>query len=98
VSRSTIGKTDSQRERLLSDLHDNPELNDLRMSEKGRPLFDAVKRHIAENVAPILEEFDELDHQKTDRWSWHPRQLELLDGAKKKAKAAGLWNFFLPNA
>jgi acyl-CoA dehydrogenase len=82
----------------LSELHDNPELNDLRMSEKGRPLFDAVKRHIAENVAPILEEFDELDHQKTDRWSWHPRQLELLDGAKKKAKAAGLWNFFLPNA
>jgi acyl-CoA dehydrogenase len=73
-------------------------LNDLRMSDKGRPLFEAVKRHIAENVVPILEEFDELDHQKTDRWSWHPRQLELLDGAKKKAKAAGLWNFFLPNA
>ena len=73
-------------------------LNDLRMSDKGRPLFEAVKRHIAENVVPILEEFDDLDHQKTDRWSWHPRQLELLDGAKKKAKAAGLWNFFLPNA
>src|SRR5262249_7397735 len=74
------------------------ELNDLRMSEKGRPLFEKVKKHIAENVAPIHDEFEALDHQKTDRWSWHRRQLELLNGAKKKAKAAGLWNFFLPNA
>ncbi|HOZ27471.1 MAG TPA: acyl-CoA dehydrogenase family protein, partial [Hyphomonadaceae bacterium] len=82
----------------MTDTEKANELNDLRMSDKGRPLFEAVKRHIAENVAPILEEFDELDNQKTDRWSWHPRQLELLDGAKKKAKAAGLWNFFLPNA
>ena len=71
-------------------------LNDLRMSDKGRPLFEAVKRHIAENVVPILEEFDELDHQKTARWLWHPRQLELLDGPMNKANAAGLRNFFLP--
>ncbi|HPG04807.1 MAG TPA: acyl-CoA dehydrogenase family protein, partial [Rhodoblastus sp.] len=81
--------TDAEREHAL---------NDLRMSDKACPLFDAVKRHIAENVAPIMEEFEELDREKEDRWSWHPRQLELLDGAKKKAKAAGLWNFFLPNA
>ena len=82
----------------MTDIDRENELNDLRMSDKGRPLYEAVKRHIAENVAPIEQEFDELDHAKTDRWSWHPRQLELLDGAKKKAKAAGLWNFFLPNA
>ena len=74
------------------------ELNDLRMSEKGRPLFEAVKRHIAENVAPIAEEFEELGEGRADRWSWAPGQLELLDRAKQKAKAAGLWNFFLPNA
>ena len=82
----------------MTDADTQNELNDLRMSDKGLPLYQAVKRHIVENVVPILEEFDELDNQKTDRWSWHPRQLELLDGAKKKAKAAGLWNFFLPNA
>ena len=74
------------------------DLFNLTMSPAAQPLMDAVKKHIAENVAPITEEFFALDRQKTDRWSWHPRQLELLDGAKAKAKASGLWNFFLPDA
>jgi len=56
-----------------------------------------VKKHIADNVEPIQEEFSALDKEKEDRWSWHPRQLELLDGAKQKAKDSGLWNFFLPD-
>ena len=47
---------------------------------------------------PIIEEFERLHEEKEDRWSWHPRQLELLDGAKEKAKASGLWNFFLPDS
>lgn len=70
----------------------------LAMSEKAEPLMDAVKKHIAENVEPITEEFFALDNEKEDRWSWHPRQLELLDGAKAKAKKSGLWNFFLPDS
>jgi acyl-CoA dehydrogenase len=74
------------------------DLFNLAMSEEAEPLMDAVKKHIAENVDPITEEFFALEDQKTDRWSWHPRQLELLEGAKNKAKAAGLWNFFLPDA
>jgi acyl-CoA dehydrogenase len=74
------------------------EMNDLRMSDKARPLFDAVCRHIAENVDPIAEEFEALGKDRADRWSWAPGQLELLQTAKDKAKASGLWNFFLPNA
>ena len=70
----------------------------LAMSEKAQPLMDAVKKHIKENVEPITEEFYSLESEKDDRWSWHPRQLELLDGAKAKAKASGLWNFFLPDS
>lgn len=79
---------------------DNTEadLNNLTMSEEAIPLLEAVKKHIAENVQPITEEFYALDAEKTDRWSWHPRQLELLEGAKNKAKESGLWNFFLPDA
>ena len=80
----------------MSDL-DN-DLFNLAMSEKARPLMAAVHRHIAENVEPIVEEFFALDKDKQDRWSWHPRQLALLDGAKAKAKESGLWNFFLPDS
>jgi acyl-CoA dehydrogenase len=74
------------------------DLFNLAMSEQSQPLMAAVKKHIADNVEPITEEFFALDRKKTDRWSWHPRQLELLDGAKDKAKASGLWNFFLPDS
>jgi acyl-CoA dehydrogenase len=71
---------------------------DLRMSEKVRPLYEAVKEFIRTEVDPITEEFYRLGETRTERWSWAPGQLELLDGAKRKAKANGLWNFFLPNA
>jgi acyl-CoA dehydrogenase len=74
------------------------ELNNLAMSKEAAPLFEAVKKHIAENVAPIAEEFHRLGEGRADRWSWAPGQLELLEGAKNKAKASGLWNFFLPNS
>jgi len=74
------------------------ELFNLAMSEDAKPLLYALKKHIDENVAPITEEFFSLNEGKEDRWTWHPRQLELLDGAKEKAKESGLWNFFLPDA
>lgn len=74
------------------------ELNNLAMSESAKPLMEAVKRHIAENVEPITEEFFRLGENRADRWSWAPGQLELLQTAKDKAKASGLWNFFLPDS
>jgi len=80
----------------MSDL--NSDLFNLAMSEQSQTLMDAVQKHIAENVEPITEEFFALNAEKEDRWSWHPRQLELLEGAKDKAKASGLWNFFLPDS
>ena len=74
------------------------ELNDLRMSAKALPLLEHVKRFIRETVAPMSVEFDRLGEGKTDIWSYAPGQLEALEAAKDKAKAEGLWNFFLPNA
>ena len=71
---------------------------DLRMSEKVRPLFDAVTVFIRDEVDPITVEFHRLGEGRAERWSWAPGQLELLDGAKAKAREQGLWNFFLPNA
>jgi acyl-CoA dehydrogenase len=74
------------------------DLFELAMSDEAQPLMAAVQNHIATHVEPITEEFFALDAEKTDRWSWHPRQLDLLEGAKSAAKTAGLWNFFLPDA
>ena len=76
----------------------NPELFDLRMSDAAQPLMAAVMKHIEDNVVPISDEFFALNEEKEDRWTWHPRQLELLEGAKNKAKESGLWNFFLPES
>ncbi|MDF1687785.1 MAG: acyl-CoA dehydrogenase [Parvibaculaceae bacterium] len=80
----------------MSDI--DADLFNLAMSDQAKPLMDAVKKHIKENVDPITEEFFALNDEKEDRWSWHPRQLELLEGAKNKAKESGLWNFFLPDS
>ncbi len=74
------------------------ELFNLGISAQARPLLEKVKAFIAEEVAPMSEKFFALDAEKTDRWSFAPGQLELLDGVKAKAKEQGLWNFFLPNA
>ena len=68
------------------------------MSAKALPLFNAVKKFIAEEVEPMAAKFYALGENREDRWQYVPGQLELLEGVKSKAKAQGLWNFFLPNA
>ncbi|MBM3730942.1 MAG: acyl-CoA dehydrogenase [Actinobacteria bacterium] len=70
----------------------------LAMSDKAIPLYEAVKQFIKNEVDPITEEFYELGEGRANRWAYAPGQLELLESVKDKAKANGLWNFFLPNA
>ena len=68
------------------------------MSAGARPLLEQVKEFITNEVDPITAEFFRLGEGRAERWSFAPGQLELLDGVKAKAKAIGLWNFFLPDA
>ncbi|MBN2623564.1 MAG: acyl-CoA dehydrogenase family protein [Acidimicrobiales bacterium] len=74
------------------------ELFNLGMSPEARPLLDEVTAFVANEVEPMTERFFALGADRADRWSFAPGQLELLDGVKAKAKANGLWNFFLPDA
>jgi Acyl-CoA dehydrogenases len=78
-------------------LNPGEELNDLRMSDEVRPLYEHVKKFIRETVDPMSVEFVKLGEKKTDRWSFTPEQLAVLQKAKDKAKEEGLWNFFLPD-
>ena len=87
----------------MSELDLNPsdldsEMLNLAMSEEAKPLLSTVKKFVAEEVEPITEEYFALGEAREERWSFAPGQLELLDGAKAKAKSLGLWNFFLPDA
>ena len=79
-------------------LESTVDMFDLRMSDKAKPLFEAVKKFIAEEVEPNTEEFFRLGEGRAERWGYGEGQLELLDSLKAKAKEAGLWNFFLPDA
>ncbi|WFU31425.1 acyl-CoA dehydrogenase family protein [Bradyrhizobium brasilense] len=79
-------------------LNPGDELNDLRMSEAVRPLYDRVRKFIRETVEPISAELEKLSGNVTDRWSFTPAQLEMIERAKSRARAEGLWNFFLPDA
>jgi acyl-CoA dehydrogenase len=82
----------------MSDSKDPTSLNNLEMSDKAKPLLNAVVKHIRENVDPMTEEYFKAGEGRENRWSHTPRQMELMEAAKQKARDAGLWNFFLPNA
>ncbi|MCP3419607.1 acyl-CoA dehydrogenase family protein [Bradyrhizobium brasilense] len=79
-------------------LNPQDEFNDLRMSDKALPLLSKVRAFIRDVVDPMSVEFHRLGDGRPDPWRFAPGQLEVLETAKDKAKAAGLWNFFLPNS
>ena len=76
---------------------DNASL-DLSMSSAARPLYERVVDFVATEVEPRTAEFLRLGVGRAERWGYGPGQLELLDSLKARAKTAGLWNFFLPDA
>jgi len=81
-------------------LNPSDDLNDLRMSPKAMPLYEHVKRFVAQTVEPMSGQYEALGEGRVgaDRWQYAPGQLDLLNGAKEQAKKEGLWNFFLPDA
>lgn len=98
MQTTTDEKLVSENQDGMGDLTPQDTLNDLRMSDKAVPLLNHVKRFIKETVDPMYEEFVKLGEGHTERWSFAPGQLEVLQKAKDKAKEEGLWNFFLPDS
>jgi acyl-CoA dehydrogenase len=79
------------------------ELNDLRMSEEAKPLYEHVKRFIAEEtVEPMYaSSSNALGEGRKDRHLVLCRRASSKCPRKRprtKAKKQGLWNFFLPDA
>ena len=70
---------------------------DLGVSDRVRPLLDAVRTFISDRVLPVDEEFLE-EVSKGDRWSLTARQAEIMDELKSAAREQGLWNFWLTDS
>mgnify|MGYP000052283871 CR=1 FL=1 len=70
---------------------------DLGISERVQPLLDQVNAFIKEQIEPVEKEYwAQVDIG--DRWTYTDRQTEILESLKAKARAEGLWNFFLTNS
>ncbi len=71
----------------------------LGVSDKVRPLLDAVSKMLEEKVYPVEEEFEsEIGRHPQGRFHHTDRQLEILANLKAEAKARGLWNFWLTDS
>ena len=70
---------------------------DLGVSDRVRPLLDAVRTFINDRVLPVDEEFLE-EVSRGDRWSLTDRQAEIMDELKSAAREQGLWNFWLTDS
>lgn len=70
---------------------------ELGMSERVRPLVEAVREFVRERVLPVDDEF-QREVVKGDRWTLTDRQAEILDDLKSAARAKGLWNFWLTDS
>ncbi|MFW2588950.1 acyl-CoA dehydrogenase family protein [Sagittula sp. SSi028] len=72
---------------------------DLGMTERVKPLVEAVRRMIEQEIAPLDAEFHaEVGKHPQGRFHHTDRQLEILDGLKRSARAKGLWNFWLTDS
>lgn len=72
------------------------ELFNLQISDSFVEVLQQVKTFIETEITPLEHEFHNSPC-KEDIWRLSDRQSEILEGLKAKAKAQGLWNFFLPD-
>ena len=70
---------------------------DLGVSTRVAPLREQVREMVRDVIAPMdAEYFSEVEIG--DRWSFTPRQTEIVEGLKSQARAKGLWNLWLTDS
>jgi len=67
------------------------------MRDETAKLLDRVAVMIRDVIMPLEDEY-QGEVAKGDRWQYTERQTEILESLKAKAKAAGLWNFWLTDS
>ncbi|SFO20299.1 acyl-CoA dehydrogenase family protein [Sphingomonas sp. OK281] len=64
---------------------------DFTLSEREMYFRDRVRDFIDQNIRPRQADYDQQAHEG-ERW----KVIPVIEEMKEKAKAAGLWNFFMP--
>ena len=67
------------------------------MRDETAKLLDRVVTMIRDEIIPLEDEY-QAQVGKGDRWTYTDRQTEILESLKDKAKAQGLWNFWLTDS
>ncbi len=70
----------------------------LGMSERVKPIHAKVAAMVRDEIMPLDEEFLAEVGKGGNRWAYTPRQTEILESLKRKAKERGLWNFWLTDS
>ena len=68
---------------------------DLGLSERVRPLLEQVRAMVRDEIMPLDEEYEAELQSSSNRFVPTKRMVEILETLKAKAKAKGLWNFWL---
>jgi acyl-CoA dehydrogenase len=66
---------------------------DFNLSDHQRHYLDRVTAFMNEHIVPAIPEYErEMSVIGQERW----KVVQVVEELKKKARAAGLWNFFMP--
>ena len=68
---------------------------DLGITARVAPLIEAVRDMVTTEIAPRDAEYHAEVGKAGDRFVFTPRMTEILEELKSKARARGLWNFWL---
>src|SRR4051812_14641845 len=72
-----------------------PEMSEMfESSAKGKEFEARLKEFMSDHVYPAERRFYQEHRTGTDRW----QPIPVIEELKKTAKAAGLWNLFLPES
>ena len=70
---------------------------DLGMSTRVKALRDQIAAMVRDEIAHLDTEYH-AEVLVGDRWEMTPRQTEILEGLKTRARDAGLWNLWLTDS
>lgn len=73
-----------------------PDMN-LGITDRLQPILEDVRTMVRDEILPLDDAFLE-EVNKGDRWTYTPRQTEILESLKKEARKRGLWNFWLTDS